>query len=375
MKKKILLLILVLFTSFMINGCGGSFFEEEVIQIESITSSQLSDGTTLLKITYTDSTKQPVEFKIPKGVQGNGISSILTNKNEEKKITSVTINYTDKSMTPVTFEIQDGLSIKGIYEETNEETLEHYLIVEFSDGSKSEPFLLPKGDKGEDGNGFSGFEKEDNEDGSQTYYFHFTKSEDVVVTIPAPEKGNGIESVMGSEQDGKYILTFKFTDEDIEDQTVEFNKPQDPKTWHNGSANPNNEPPLNAKDGDYYFDTYHKIIYFKESYGWIEIVNFKDSVETFEITFYLNDEDSDVEAIMPSDLSGNIKTKYHVNKNTYFSQNNQGSIPIPVRPGYIFKGWCTEQTVTATSGMFTDLTPILSDLELYAIWELIETQE
>ncbi len=373
MKKKILLLILVLFTSFMINGCGGSFFEEESLQLVGMTSIQQPDGSTILRIEYNDSTKN-IEIPIPRGTQGNGISSIVTNKDDNDIITSVTINYTDKSMTPAIFEVRDGVSINGVITETNEETGEVYLVVLFNDGTKSEPFLLPKGDKGEDGNGFTGFESETLEDGSQIYYFHFSKSEDVVVNIPAPIKGEdglGIQSIVGTEEDGLYVIKVTYSD-GTEAEPIYFNKPKDPNTWHKGSGAP--ESTL-GKQGDYYFDITGKIIYGKEAYGWAQIITFNQSVESLFIDFYLNDDDSDVKAIMPADLSGVVRTKYLVLKNTFFKDNGWGPIPTPVRAGYIFKGWCTSPRVTATSGMFTDLTPILSDLELYAIWELIETQE
>ena len=62
---------------------------------------------------------------------------------------------------------------------------------------------------------------------------------------------------------------------------------------------------------------------------------------------------------------------YAVTRNTYFTDNGYDAIPVPTRAGYKFVGWYRSRTVTATSGAFTDLTPILSDLTLYAQWEKI----
>ena len=50
---------------------------------------------------------------------------------------------------------------------------------------------------------------------------------------------------------------------------------------------------------------------------------------------------------------------------------NKGTVQKPADPtreGYTFLGWYTTKTIGPTSGVLTDLTPILSDLELYAQW-------
>lgn len=368
MKKILLIILLIIPMTFALCGCG-SFFEEEVLEISQITTSQDSEGNTILKIEYTDETRQPDEFIIPKGVEGNGIQSITTQKNEKGDITTVTVNYTDKNMTPASFEVKDGVSVTGVFARIDEETGDSYLYVSFSDGSESEGFLMPKGDKGEDGkdgNGFTGFTKEDNEDGSQTYKFHFSQSEDVVVTIPAPlkgEDGKGISSIIGIEEDGLYKIEVNYTDNTSE--VISFNKPKDPNTWISGSEKPS---VLTGKNGDYFFDTYHKVIYAKENGEWIEIISFEQSTNYLTIQFKLNDDlDGGPQASMPS----GSYVSYIVRANSYFTDNGYESIPIPTRDGYKFVGWYRSRTVSATSAPFTDMTPILSSLELYAQWEKI----
>ena len=364
MKKRILLfLILLVSICFTLTSCG-SFFEEPVKQISEITERVDQEGTKYLVIKYTDLTK--VEFKIPEGIDGNGIKEIKTTKNESGDITSVTIYYTDKEMEPITFDVKDGVSISGIITRTDEETGEVFLVVQFSDNTESTPFLLPKGEKGDPGNGFTGFDSETNEDGSQTYNFHFSESEDVVVTIPAPlkgETGRGITSTIGTEEDGLYVLTVNYSD-DTSDR-VTFNKPKDPNAWLSGSVAPDKSL---GRNGDYYFDTAHKVIYAKEYGYWMKIVSFDESIQYYIVTFDLNDKlDGGVEASMPegSNLS------YVVVSNTYFTDNGYDAIPIPSREGYKFMGWYRSKSPNATSGAFTDLTPILSDLTLYAKWEKI----
>ncbi len=63
--------------------------------------------------------------------------------------------------------------------------------------------------------------------------------------------------------------------------------------------------------------------------------------------------------------------KFELVNSNFLDNNGYGDIPIPTRDGYIFKGWYRSKSPTATSSPFTDFTPILSDLELFAIWEKI----
>jgi uncharacterized repeat protein (TIGR02543 family) len=63
---------------------------------------------------------------------------------------------------------------------------------------------------------------------------------------------------------------------------------------------------------------------------------------------------------------------YKVIRNTYFTDNGYDAIPIPTREGYKFLGWYKTRTINATSSAFTDFTPILSNLNLYACWEKID---
>ena len=66
---------------------------------------------------------------------------------------------------------------------------------------------------------------------------------------------------------------------------------------------------------------------------------------------------------------------YTVKAGTYLwdEENGNVTLPIPVRPGYTFGGWYHRAIPEngkpdATMGLFTDLTPVFSDLTLYAYW-------
>lgn len=93
---------------------------------------------------------------------------------------------------------------------------------------------------------------------------------------------------------------------------------------------------------------------------------------TFNVRFHLNN----AEAIDAPD--GFVLEQdggpfcYTVEQNTYFT-TNYDRIPVPTREGYTFMGWYTKpvdaEDLNVTMSPFTDLTPICSDLDLYAIWQ------
>ena len=365
--KKIIMSLVIILSLVSLASCSSFFGGDEPLQIASITHETMSDGNIKVKITYTDENKLPDEFIIPKGTDGKsglGIRNITTVKSEDEKKTILTITYTDDEVSPTTFEVPDGLGVLGIetqYDEVNNET---YMIVSYSDGSKSAPLVLPKGDKGQDGNGISSYEIVTNEDESTTITFHFTQSEDFVITIPAPKRGNGIDSITSSETEDKYVLIIQYTDQTLGQQKIEFNKPAQPNKWLSGMGPSASE----GDDGDYYMDTYHKKIYHKEGGEWYEVVNFGDTNVLYTVTFNLNDDEEH-----PAKFPVGYSSRYRIKRGTYFSDidNNYGgvSIPIPTREGYIFKGWYRVPNITVINAPFTDLTPIFSDLVLYAIWE------
>ena len=364
MKKIIMFLFITLSSLCFLTSCG-TFFSEEELMISSITSKMLDDGSTKLIINYTDETKTPDEFIIPRGLTGNGIKEIKTSKGEKEGTTIVEVIYTDMYMSPVTFEVKDGKDITGVSTKIDEETGEMFLMIQYSDGTSSEPILLPKGEKGEDGDGFAGYDYTANDDGSQTYIFHFTKSPDVEILIPAPEKGNGIKTITSDETDDEYILIIEYTDE-RENDVIKFKRPSEPNAWYSGSKEPDREL---GRDGDYYMDYAHKAIWYKSNGTWSKVVNYDDGYEEYTITFDLNDKDDGGKQAQM--VGYNVCTG--MKRNTYFWQNGYDKIPVPTREGYKFVGWYRSKVVMdPTYGAFNDFTVILSDLTLYAIWEKVE---
>lgn len=356
--------LLCFFSLLFLSGCS-SFFgsDSEGVQIQSISTEVQSDGSTKMIIQYTDEDRKPDEFIIPKGIAGNGIQSILTNKNDKDGSTTLTILFTDETVKPVEFTIQNGVSIVGLEPQIDEETNDVYICVKYSDGTTSEPMLLPKGEKGEDGNSFIGYDQTINEDNSVTIYFHFSKSEDVIITIPSPQKGEtgkGIQSIVSFETEVEYVLQIQYTDGTSEE--LKFNRPKDANQWYNGGTRPSDTLGVN---GDYYFDIYHNCIYVKEGGSWTLITDFNGNEQNFSVRFDLNDTTDE-----PAQMPTGAQLAYSIKRGSYFTTDGY-SIPIPTRVGYEFKGWYTSKVVTPVTGHFTDLTPIFDNITLYAIWEKV----
>ena len=115
----------------------------------------------------------------------------------------------------------------------------------------------------------------------------------------------------------------------------------------------------NAIDGDFYLDIYGKKIY-KLATTWQMLVDFNKVNDTYTVTFVANDSEE-----APADPYENKIT--NIEHGSYLT----GRIPTPTRTGYTFVGWATTAVVTPVTGYLTDLTPITSNLTLYAIWKPI----
>ena len=269
----------------------------------------------------------------------------------------MTITYTDETVEPTQITIPNGISITSVSYEVDSETNQTFIQFHYSDGSASDPIPIPKGEKGEDGNSIIGVDQIVNDDNSITLIFHFSKAEDYIVQIPAGNEGRGIASIIASETEDLYTLTINYTDGTY--KTFEWNKPQ-PNQWYTGSEPSNSL----GVDGDFYFDIYHHNIYVKQSGAWVLIVSFDNNIETHSVVFNLNDS-----AEEPANMPSGALMAYQISHGSYFAAQEGYSIPIPTRVGYEFVGWYTTKIVNPTSGKFTDLTPVLADLVLYAIWE------
>ena len=368
--KKLLLSLLIGSCSLTFSSCFG--FGDEAMEISSITTVTLENGDIQVIITYVDEDTKPTTFVVPKGdsgedgKDGNGIKEITYTQSEDKQTTLVNITFTQDNVDPVEVKVPNGVSVTGIDQSFDEETQLTTLIVNFSDGTKSDPILIPKGEKGDDGkDGISviGIEQFLNEDKSLSLTFKFSDGNDVYATIPAPQKGEdgrGIKDIVSIPSGDTYTMVITYDDDTT--QELEFARPN---RWFSEMAKPTKDDGI---DGDFWYDTAHQIIYIKQNGRWIETMNFNDTQEEiipYTVTFNLNDTLEE-----PANMPTGTFLEYEINPNMNFYSSGY-EVPIPTREGYEFAGWYTTKLVTNVNGNFTDLTYVMSNMTLYASW--IET--
>ena len=346
----------------LLNAC--SFFrsnDNEAVGIKSINVDRDEDGNAVITISYTDKHKEPVTFTLPKGSDGetgNGIKRIDYDQDDYGS-TTVTISFTKESMDPVSFVLAPGKSISDVKFDTDEEGNTLIIFVD-SEGNELAPITVFKGDTGEKGNGIWYIDPSlDETTGSTTLKIYFTDidPEDpdgghtyTEVVLPS---GRGISTIISRKEGTHYYLTIQYSDGTVEDVVFDA-----PPTWTLGKSAPD---PDYGFTGDYYFDGQHSVIYHKESNGWIPIVNFTSAETKYSVTFNLNGEgatysDPKQQTVFPDVVRGS----------TFYSMHLR--VPYPHRDGFVFNGWTTSPSPDITYGYFNDLTPILSDMVLYAHW-------
>lgn len=328
--------------------------------IDDVTTERMADGSTLVTITYTSDDKAPTTFIIPAGNEGNGITGVETKTNEDGT-TTITISYREGEDTVLTVDKAVGIaSVESTYDE---ETGDTSLIITYSDGTKSDPIVIAKGQKGDTGNGIASISVVPMDDGSSLLIIKFTDEDmaNVTVTIPAPLKGDtgvGIEDIVCqlNEEDGFYHFYITYTDGNTADRAfAQFT------SWHSGAGLPSNDIGI---EGDFYFDTAHQVIYHKENGVWVPTVDLKTQGQAYTLTFNLNDEN---DASMPAGYT----STYQITDGEYFYSSTGKNLPVPTRSGYEFHGWWTSSfgDKDPNAGHLTELTSICSDLTVYASWE------
>ena len=357
--KKVLFIFVLVMGLLTLGSC--SFFEQEAEGVKDISFSENENGDVVVTITYYDEFETTKEKIIPSGLDGKDGVSVSIDVIREKDLyrNKVIMNLSDG--TQQVMYVPDGVRIVGVtpveFEGTNG------MILEYSDGSTSDAIRLPKG---ETGNGID-IDKSSwtvNNDGSVSVTIYYTESNTPIkFTIPAGKKGEGIESITPFMEDGRYGLEIMFSSGEIE--TVDFARPA---LWYRGEGAPSSANNLeivqDATVGDYFFDFFGRKIYVLQavtSVGqvWDLVVDFSKEQDICIVTFDENlGEDFEHEA---DPFTRRISVKY--------GEYLLGKLYPATRPGYTFIGWATSPVVTSTTGFLTDLTPITSDLTVYAIWE------
>lgn len=369
--RKLLLTIALPFLATSLSACSGLGLmgTDEAVSIEDITYVTDEDGNTIITITYTDMDRDPVVVTIPKGndgEMGNGIKEVLT-ETDQFGVVTVTIKFTNTSMPDKVVTLQPGKGISGYdtvleLDENGDPTGNLLLTFYDSEGQPfDDPIVIQKGDTGEQGVGIEDITYVINEQNETTITIIFDDGRDPVeIFLPAPAEGKGIESIVSAVEDGEYVLYISYTTGGQPDR-ITFDAPP---SWSSGAYVPDNSVGMN---GDFFFDTAHGVIYQKQGGSWQPVVVFSTDETLYTVRFDLNDTNEE-QAVMPT---GYINV-YQIQKSQYFASTGK-SLPIPVRAKlgggyYTFEGWCTSKDPGPTNGYFTDLTPVFTDLTLYAIW-------
>lgn len=325
--------------------------------IANVSTRTLENGDTEVTIIYTDEEKDPDVFIVKrgnKGEEGNGIKSFTSKSNSDGSIT-ITISFTDDHYSDLTFTLPAAKSIANVNSEKDKDGND-VIVVTYSDGSKSDPILLPKGEKGEDGVGFSNFETNIEDDGSVTISITLTNSSTpIVFTIPAGKNGVGISDMEAERNsDGSYTINVSYSNG--ENQTLTLDGPN---TWLSGIGKPSD---TNGKNGDFYLDEQSKAIYKKENGAWIKLFDLNESNKEYTVTFNLNAAGDDAPAFVGTSDKVTLKsgTSFYSSKVTF---------PVAVRNNYVFGGWWNSPNPNVyTNTMFTDMTVVHCDVALYARW-------
>ena len=336
----------------LIGGCN-SFFntgsDSLGMGIANITHQEVPTGVEIT-IFYEDESKEPVTFIIPKGtagVDGNSIENIVPSTDTDGNVL-ITISFTDHSIAPITFKIPSNKGIKTVHQEINSDG-NTVVTIEYTDGTFSDPITIFKG---QTGLSIVNIQPEIQDDGSTS--MKITMSDGAVYNMPVPT-GNGIETIETDETEDEYIIIIKYTNGDV--KQVSFSKPN---RWHRVQGVPGAS---EYNDGDFAFDIIGHVIYQKINGVWYEVANLNtdDSVINYSVTFQLN---GDGATLTRGDFAYSVPSG-----KTMYSEHH--TMPEAQRPNFNFVGWSTVKEPTAVNGWFTDLTPVVSDMTLYAIWEAI----
>ena len=201
--------------------------------------------------------------------------------------------------------------------------------------------------------------------GNTVLTIHMTDDSVPPITVTLQE-ANGIDYITSGESENgtEYQLTIYYTNGT--NQTVTFAKNS---AWHNGSDK--DPTPEFGKKGDYYFDQWKLIIWYKvDNRTWSKVVDFHAFEKTVTVTFSL---DKSAGEKWAGDGYLTAEWPFTLTVGSSFASANY-SLPIPAKDGYRFVGWYATRTPnTAINGAFTDMTviPNTDAITLFPVWEAL----
>ncbi len=366
-RNKLLLSFCLLIGCLNLSSCSAFFGGDEGYLISDLSTTTDSEGNTIVTITFDNEDIAPVVFTIPKGLSGDpgvGIKSITPSLNSEGNEVTLTITYTDSSLEPTVLTIpvisgENGVGISNVIvgkDEIGNTTLQF----EYSDGSTSEIITI---NKGEDGVGIDHIDqREDLMNERIVITIYYSNGETQELYIPRGEDGVSIVNVETSETINTYELTITFSNGTS--TVLSLNKPVATR-WYSGNGLPQIDL---GNEGDFYLnEADSRNVYKKINGTWQFLFSLSGTGSTtrYEVTFNTNG--GSWRYIDSTDESSINKDKVIVvTEGSYINLNDD--MYSVYKEGFTFNGWWTDKELNVNSGHLTLLTPIFSDLTLYANW-------
>lgn len=364
MKRKFLLPLLSL--PLLLSSCSLLFGEEQSYMIESVTSVVDQEGNTKVTIAFREDAREDFVFTIPSGttgIDGSTIKDVTAKIEGEEIVLTIKVEgKEDVTLRVPNLEGEDGRLITRltIGKDTDGNTTLTFL---YSDGTESALLTLPKGEDGESASRLiSSFEVEKEEDGTKVTIHYQDQSEDTVFVIPDAKDGTTIEKVeITKVTSASTTYTFYLSDGSTIDIDLPVTRAQ---SWLQGVGEPSSSL---GEDADFYLDIRSGDFYAKEEGKWKFLLT---------IDGYQTEENPSYYSLTFDAQGGTLNTGF--GSVTYFLE--EGSrlpleilterIGTPTRGDDIFLGWYTSPDYDPNAGRFSDTTPVLRDLMLYAWYDI-----
>lgn len=332
----------------------GDFFGSDSYSIKDVVSTTDSEGNAVVTISFNEN-KDPVTFTVSKGVAGKdgvGIASVTGKTSEDGKSVILTITFTDASVAPVTITVpvvngKDGKGVASVSVSTDTNG-NKVLVFGYTDGTKSDPIVIPKGN---DGVGIASITHETQTDGSTLITVTFTDSTIAPTTFVIPKGNDGVSiaSIVSSLDGADYVLTITFSDGVT--QEIRFAKPTC-NNWLSGTADPGSG---EGSDGDFFFNTSTGDIFKKSGGTWSFIVRLWQNSVYYYVKFNPN--------------GGTVGGSGDVYQQKVKAGECLSDLDTPVFAGKVFEGWWTSVDATdPNAGHLTVITPIFTNMTVYARW-------
>lgn len=367
MKKSLLILPALLSCSLLFSSCSLLTGRVDSYMIANVTHQTDADDNTQVRISFQNGARPDFVFTVAGGADGLTGDSIASVSSEIKGDSLVlTLNYTDPSAEPTVITIpnlkgEDGRLVTGMTWGEDAQG-DNTLVFSYSDGTESATLTLPNGKDGEDAKHLiSSLQTEEVEEGTKVTFHYSDGSPDTVFILPKGNDGLFIEDVsIVSYGEDSVTYRFEFSDGSYSDVDLPYVLPQE---WLTGAGAPVDG--IGKKD-DFYLNIRNGDFYVKEEGGWTLLLTI-GGYEPEPAPVYCQVVFDAAGGTLPN---GGGQLSFFVAEGSYLPQSILlDSIGIPEKDGAEFLGWYTSKTYDPNSGRFTDATPVLHNLYLYAWYD------